>query len=99
MTRVAIKPSPAPLPAPTPEQEHILHLLTSTKSNLLINALAGSGKTSTLEMIQDVAAPPVLCLAFNRRIADETVDGQHRAEERKDQAEGQAQVEVHGQAK
>jgi len=56
---------------PTAEQTHILHLLTSTKSNLLINALAGTGKTSTLELIQDVATPPVLCLAFNRRIADE----------------------------
>ena len=56
---------------PTPEQEHILDLLQSTSSNLLINALAGTGKTSTLELIQDAAEPPVLCLAFNRRIADE----------------------------
>ena len=64
----AVAPPP---PSPTAEQEHILSprpLLT--KSNLLINALAGSGKTTTLEMIQDALAPPVLCLAFNRRIAD-----------------------------
>ena len=57
--------------APTDEQRHILDLVTSTKDNLLINALAGTGKTSTLELIQNVARPPVLCLAFNRRIADE----------------------------
>ena len=63
------KAVPAPLPPPTPEQDHILSLL-ETKSNLLINALAGSGKTTTLEMIQNALAPPVLCLAFNRRIAD-----------------------------
>jgi DNA helicase-2/ATP-dependent DNA helicase PcrA len=56
---------------PTAEQEHILDLLRATTSNLLINALAGTGKTSTLELIQDAANPPVLCLAFNRRIADE----------------------------
>ena len=56
---------------PTEEQSHILNLLLTTKSNLLINALAGTGKTSTLELIQNAAKPPVLCLAFNRRIADE----------------------------
>lgn len=56
---------------PTLEQEHILSLLQTTKSNLLINALAGSGKTSTLELIQSTAPGPILCLAFNKRIADE----------------------------
>lgn len=60
-----------PTLTPTSEQQHILHLLSSTKSNLLINALAGTGKTSTLELIQNAAPPPVLCVAFNRRIADE----------------------------
>lgn len=56
---------------PTPEQEHILKLLKESTANLLINALAGSGKTSTLELIQAKAKPPVLCLAFNKRIAVE----------------------------
>lgn len=56
---------------PTPEQSHILDLVLNTKSNLLINALAGSGKTSTLELIQAQAPAPILCLAFNKRIADE----------------------------
>lgn len=68
----ALKAAPPidPTPPPTAEQEHILGLVRSTKSNLLINALAGSGKTTTLEMIQDALTPPVLCLAFNKRIAD-----------------------------
>ena len=60
-----------PTLSPTKEQLHILSLLSSTRSNILINALAGTGKTSTLELIQNAANPPVLCLAFNRRIADE----------------------------
>jgi DNA helicase II / ATP-dependent DNA helicase PcrA len=63
-------PLDKPTLTPTDEQRHILDLLHSTKSNLLINALAGTGKTSTLELIQNAAVPPVLCLAFNRRIAD-----------------------------
>jgi superfamily I DNA/RNA helicase len=57
-------------PPPTAEQEHILSLVTLTTSNLIINALAGSGKTTTLEMIQNALTPPVLCLAFNKRIAE-----------------------------
>ena len=60
-----------PTLTPTSEQLHILSLLSSTKSNLLINALAGAGKTSTLEMIQNAAPAPTLCLAFNKRIAAE----------------------------
>lgn len=71
MPRLAPKPDPFPSFPPTPEQEAILSLLRSTTSNILINALAGSGKTSTLELLQAHASPPVLCLAFNRRIADE----------------------------
>lgn len=56
---------------PTPEQISVLDLLKSTKSNILIQALAGTGKTTTLELIQ--ATPkvgPVICLAFNKRIAE-----------------------------
>jgi len=68
----ALKAAPSlPLtPPPTAEQDHILSLVQCTTSNLIIKALAGSGKTTTLEMIQNALAPPVLCLAFNRRIAD-----------------------------
>ena len=70
MRALKVQPSFPLTPPPTSEQEHILSLVSGTKSNLLINALAGSGKTTTLEMIQDALDPPVLCLAFNRRIAD-----------------------------
>ncbi len=70
MRALKVHPSLPLTPPPTAEQEHILSLVSLTTSNLIINALAGSGKTTTLEMIQDVLNPPVLCLAFNRRIAD-----------------------------
>ncbi len=57
---------------PTTEQSHILSLATTTPANLLINALAGTGKTSTLEMIANATdANPILYLAFNRRVAEE----------------------------
>jgi len=59
-------------PDPTDEQLHILDLARSTTANLMINALAGTGKTTTLEMIEHaVPTKPVLYLAFNRKIADD----------------------------
>lgn len=60
---------------PTPEQEAILLAATATESNLLLTALAGSAKTTTLVMIAE-ALPKVdmLCLAFNKRIALEMKD-------------------------
>jgi len=58
--------------SPTDEQQDIINLIETTNDNLLVNALAGTGKTTTLDMVQ-AASPqqPVLCLAFNKRIADE----------------------------
>ena len=57
---------------PTNEQLHILDLAQTTSDNLMINALAGTGKTSTLEMIEAVVTTkPILYLAFNRKIADD----------------------------
>lgn len=57
---------------PTDEQAHILDLATTTEDNLLISALAGTGKTSTLEMIERaVKTKPLLYLCFNKKIADE----------------------------
>lgn len=57
---------------PTTEQSHILASATGSDKNLMINALAGTGKTSTLEMIeQAVKARPVLYMVFNRKNADE----------------------------
>jgi DNA helicase-2/ATP-dependent DNA helicase PcrA len=56
----------------TNEQEQIIEAAKTTKDNLLISALAGAAKTSTLcliaEALKDTTA---LCLAFNRRIAEE----------------------------
>lgn len=58
--------------SPTPEQNNILAAAKETKQNLMIVALAGTGKTSTLEMLTKVLVDtPILSLAFNRRIADE----------------------------
>lgn len=60
---------------PTDEQTLILDLVRDTTDNLLINALAGTGKTATLCMICDVAPQrPILYLAFNKRVVEEAVD-------------------------
>lgn len=57
---------------PTPEQEAIIQAARTTSDNLLVNALAGSAKTTTLEMVcKAIASIPILSLAFNKRIADE----------------------------
>ena len=58
--------------SPTSEQLEVIRLVRETKDNLLINALAGTGKTTTLEMIVATAKEsPILCLAFNKKIAEE----------------------------
>jgi superfamily I DNA/RNA helicase len=60
------------LPPPTDEQTSILSKVSNTNDNLLINAFAGTGKTTTLELIQEVIGPePVLYLCFNKRVAEE----------------------------
>lgn len=57
---------------PTPEQSAIISAARSTKDSILISALAGAAKTSTLEMIcAALPVQPILCLAFNKRIAEE----------------------------
>lgn len=57
---------------PTPEQDHITTLIRTTKSNIIIRALAGTGKTTTLELIERASPEkPILCLAFNKKIAEE----------------------------
>lgn len=56
----------------TTEQEAIIHAARTTKSNLLINALAGAAKTTTLEFLcKYMPVQPTLSLAFNKRIAEE----------------------------
>lgn len=59
-------------PTPTPEQQAIVTAFTSTNDNLLISALAGAAKTTTLVLLAN-AKPSVamLSLAFNKRIAVE----------------------------
>lgn len=56
----------------TPTQQQ-LDILEAFKTNkvLKINAVAGSGKTSTLELLASENTQPSLLLAFNKAIADE----------------------------
>src|SRR3982751_2299213 len=57
---------------PTPEQEQILHFARNERANGLVNALAGTGKTTTIEMIcHAIPDIPILYLAFNKRIVEE----------------------------
>src|SRR5262245_15855524 len=53
---------------PTDEQVQILDRLRETDDNIFGNALAGSGKTATIEMMVDINARkhPQLYLAFNK---------------------------------
>lgn len=58
-------------PSPTTEQQAILHAASTSKSNLLLQAYAGCGKTSTLEMIEHaVDTRPILYMCFNKKIAE-----------------------------
>lgn len=58
--------------SPTPEQLAIVEAARETTDNLLISALAGAAKTSTLVLIAEaLKSVPTLCLAFNKRIATE----------------------------
>lgn len=58
--------------SPTDEQLDILNNVENTPSNILINALAGTGKTTTLEMIASAdQSKPHLYLVFNKKNATE----------------------------
>lgn len=57
---------------PTPEQQAILSAVKSSKDSMMINAFAGTGKTSTLVMIaNELPAQPAIALAFNVQIKKE----------------------------
>jgi hypothetical protein len=57
---------------PTPEQMKIVSAARDTQDNLLISALAGAAKTSTLVLIaKALPGVPTLCLSFNKKIAVE----------------------------
>lgn len=59
----------------TDEQLDVLNAATMTPSNLMLNALAGCGKTSTLEAIERaVPKGPILYLVFNKKNADEATE-------------------------
>lgn len=57
---------------PTAEQQAIVDFAKTRQENLLISALAGAAKTTTLELIcKKVNSIPILSVAFNKKIADE----------------------------
>lgn len=57
---------------PTAEQTAIIEAACSTQDSILISALAGAAKTTTLELIcKALPVQPILSLAFNKRIAEE----------------------------
>ena len=57
---------------PTQEQWIIVDAVVNTSDNIIIKALAGAAKTSTLVLIaQALAQTRMLCLAFNKKIATE----------------------------
>ncbi len=59
----------------TEEQVRILEAVTKTRDNLIIQALAGAAKTSTLVRIAEtVRGQAILSIAFNKRIADEMAE-------------------------
>ena len=55
----------------TPEQSLIFEAVETTDDNLMIEALAGSGKTTTLVEVARRLGPGTIVLAFNKKIADE----------------------------
>lgn len=72
---LTVPSAPAPLEhTPTAEQAAIITAATTTRDNLLISALAGAAKTSTLVMLANnptMMEIPTLTLAFNKKIAEE----------------------------
>lgn len=57
---------------PTDEQSAIVAAAVGTSDSILISALAGAAKTTTLELIaKALPTTPTLSLAFNKRIAEE----------------------------
>lgn len=55
----------------TPEQNAIFREVRDTEDNLLIEALAGAAKTTTLVELSQNLRGTTICLAFNKKIADE----------------------------
>ncbi|POS69634.1 hypothetical protein DHEL01_v211973 [Diaporthe helianthi] len=65
--------SPKRLPPPSPEQQFAIDTLLHTNDNLIIDAIAGSGKTTTiLHLAQSSPDTNFLVLVYNRRLMLET---------------------------
>jgi AAA domain len=58
-------------PKPTDEQVDICSFIKKEKGNLQVNALAGGGKTSTIEMMMEDIREPTLYMAFNKPVVEE----------------------------
>ena len=57
---------------PTAEQQAIIDAAVQTEDNLLVSALAGAAKTTTLVMLAEALPKKnIVCLAFNKSIAME----------------------------
>jgi superfamily I DNA/RNA helicase len=57
------------------EEQHSILEASKTQGNIMLNAYAGCGKTSTLEMIDKLAKEkPCVYVVFNKRNADEATD-------------------------
>ncbi len=62
-------------PPNTPEQADIIDFALTRKENLLVNALAGTAKTTTIERVGTVCdRTPILYLVFNKRNRDEAAE-------------------------
>lgn len=59
---------------PTSEQEDILEYVRTQKSNLMIQAYAGTGKSATLKMIDTAIDGSHLYICFNKSIATEAMN-------------------------
>ena len=58
----------------TPEQTEIIDFALESTENLIINALAGAAKSSTLRLLAKyMPVQPILSLAFNKRIVDHMI--------------------------
>lgn len=66
------KDDPSKQYPPTEEQNIIRYAARYTSDNIIVQALAGAAKTSTLELVaSELTGQPILCVAFNKRIAEE----------------------------
>ncbi|KPI39093.1 uncharacterized protein AB675_4690 [Cyphellophora attinorum] len=62
-----------PLPQPSAEQQVAIDTLLNTKSNIIVDAMAGSGKTTTiLHLAQAAPDTKFLVLVYNRKLLLET---------------------------